>query len=342
MSKLRYTTYFIKEELSKRFGVTLVNEWEGSQVKLKILCKCGEYFYKTWDDINSTNTGICKSCSLKLRLQKKQIKKSNEVREFFSSRGWVLENDYEDLKTILTVTKSEVTKTGKFNLLKYLDIFHDEDKDDIKYKNKKFENAVKFLNNYNIKILSEKDIKMSFDVELKSKCHCGELFTMKLNYFKSKKHKGCTKCSPRKTLTEKEIKKLIEERGFVFHNVTEGKERKVTFSNDLGTILTRKLKDILYENINNKTYMKVKSRGEFYIEEYLNDKGIKFETEKTFPDLKSNKYGSPRFDFYLPDHNTIIEFHGSQHFEPHWDFVKGINVFINLANTMESDKFKCN
>lgn len=55
------------------------------------------------------------------------------------------------------------------------------------------------------------------------------------------------------------------------------------------------------------------SKGELRVKERLELLGISFIQQKTFPDLiyKSNL----RFDFYLPDHNTVIEFHGRQHFE---------------------------
>lgn len=46
---------------------------------------------------------------------------------------------------------------------------------------------------------------------------------------------------------------------------------------------------------------------------------IKFEREKTYPDLKSGFY---RFDFYIPALNTLIEVDGSQHFEYNKKFYK--------------------
>jgi very-short-patch-repair endonuclease len=51
------------------------------------------------------------------------------------------------------------------------------------------------------------------------------------------------------------------------------------------------------------------SRGERNIRLYLTSKSIPFEREKKFDN-------NLRFDFYLPDHNTCIEFDGEQHFYP--------------------------
>ena len=42
---------------------------------------------------------------------------------------------------------------------------------------------------------------------------------------------------------------------------------------------------------------------------YLDERGIKYETQKTFPWM-----GRLRLDFYLPDYNVGIECQGIQHF----------------------------
>ena len=64
------------------------------------------------------------------------------------------------------------------------------------------------------------------------------------------------------------------------------------------------------------------SRGERYIVEYLERNDIEFQREyKIWPQqvLFGRKYF--RADFYLPKRNTIIEFHGEQHYRavPMWD-----------------------
>lgn len=57
------------------------------------------------------------------------------------------------------------------------------------------------------------------------------------------------------------------------------------------------------------------SIGEGRIINILNHAGIRFETEKTFGDLKHGLY---RFDFYLPSYNggpVVAEYNGQQHYE---------------------------
>jgi hypothetical protein len=56
------------------------------------------------------------------------------------------------------------------------------------------------------------------------------------------------------------------------------------------------------------------SKGEKAIENFLISKNIPFETQKTFEKCKDKR--KLRFDFWLPNFNTLIEFDGKQHFKP--------------------------
>ena len=55
------------------------------------------------------------------------------------------------------------------------------------------------------------------------------------------------------------------------------------------------------------------SKGELSVKSYLEENSIKFEQQKTFDGCVYK--GLLKFDFYLPDSNTCIEFQGRQHFE---------------------------
>lgn len=58
-------------------------------------------------------------------------------------------------------------------------------------------------------------------------------------------------------------------------------------------------------------------KGELNISEYLTARGINFVQEKTYSDcLNPKTKRNLRYDFYLPDSNTLIEFNGSQHYAP--------------------------
>lgn len=55
------------------------------------------------------------------------------------------------------------------------------------------------------------------------------------------------------------------------------------------------------------------SKGEEKIITLLKKDSISFEREKTFPDLKKHNHNL-RFDFYIPESNTAIEFNGNEHY----------------------------
>ena len=55
------------------------------------------------------------------------------------------------------------------------------------------------------------------------------------------------------------------------------------------------------------------SHGEKFIRNYLDKNNINYISQKKFKDLKDKTYLS--YDFYLPDHNILIEYQGQQHFE---------------------------
>lgn len=58
-----------------------------------------------------------------------------------------------------------------------------------------------------------------------------------------------------------------------------------------------------------------RSKGEEQISKWLTEHNIYFETQKRFNECK-NKRSLP-FDFYLPNHNLLIEYDGEQHFNPY-------------------------
>ena len=82
------------------------------------------------------------------------------------------------------------------------------------------------------------------------------------------------------------------------------------------------------------------SKGEKTIRNYLLKNNVKFEKEKTFKNCK-NENCLP-FDFYLPEHNLLIEYDGIQHFKP-IDFFGGKKTFDLLKiNDNIKNKFAIN
>jgi hypothetical protein len=76
------------------------------------------------------------------------------------------------------------------------------------------------------------------------------------------------------------------------------------------------------------------SKGESRIKKYLLDNRIVFETEKSFSDFTTAKGYKYRFDFYLPEHNVLIEYDGVQHHTATY-----YNDY-NVDNQLSIDKIK--
>jgi len=81
------------------------------------------------------------------------------------------------------------------------------------------------------------------------------------------------------------------------------------------------------------------SKGELTIKKILDINGINYQTEKTFKDLKSAKGQYLRFDFFLLEQNTIIEYNGKQHYMP-IDYFGGEDQFtLNKINDETKSKY---
>lgn len=81
------------------------------------------------------------------------------------------------------------------------------------------------------------------------------------------------------------------------------------------------------------------SKGEEKIKQILIDNNIIFETQKTFEDcINSDTQRKLRFDFYLPDYNTCIEYDGEQHF--YFQENSGWNTKENFIKQKNRDAIK--
>lgn len=79
------------------------------------------------------------------------------------------------------------------------------------------------------------------------------------------------------------------------------------------------------------------SKGNAKIYSILTELNLNFETEKSFDDCYLSSKNRLRFDFYLPDYNTCIEYDGIQHFVVS-DY--GWNTKERFQKTQKSDNKK--
>ena len=80
-----------------------------------------------------------------------------------------------------------------------------------------------------------------------------------------------------------------------------------------------------------------RSYGEKAVKEFLEELGVEYIREKTFPECKSPKNRPLRFDFFLPHLNVLIEYQGIHHYEP---ANKGYRAKISHRKTVHHDSIK--
>ena len=77
-------------------------------------------------------------------------------------------------------------------------------------------------------------------------------------------------------------------------------------------------------------HMPRKSYGERFLIKLFTDNNMVVISEKTFSDLKNISY--LRYDIFLPEYNTLVEYHGEQHFDK--------NTLYSSESLIENDKKK--
>lgn len=151
--------------------------------------------------------------------------------------------------------------------------------------------------------------------------NCGNIRSIRSDNLN--RNKTCQICHNQQ---QKQIQDNLTGRTFGFLTVT-GKSEKpnywICYCNNCGSI-----KSVFRGNLTQGKSLScgcVKSWGEKQISYWLQYYNIKYEREYTFPDLKTEKGGSPRFDFAILDNlNNIIcliEYDGRQHksYDKNWN-----------------------
>lgn len=132
--------------------------------------------------------------------------------------------------------------------------------------------------------------------------------------------KGCSKCGDlRKNINTKmscneflnKAKKIHNDK-YSYFNDYENLEIKIKISCPKHGIFEQNPKNHIYQK--QGCPICKESKGEKEIRKLLKNKNIKFLPQHKFKECINIK--PLPFDFYLPDHNICIEYHGEQHYEP--------------------------
>jgi len=124
---------------------------------------------------------------------------------------------------------------------------------------------------------------------------------------------GCPKCVGKNRTTEEfnNIANMIHNNKYTYPDEYINATSKIKIICPIHGIF----KQTPSSHINNKQGCPfcIESKGEIIIKQILNDKNIKYESEKRFKNCKYKNLLP--FDFYLPNYNICIEFDGIQHFK---------------------------
>lgn len=85
------------------------------------------------------------------------------------------------------------------------------------------------------------------------------------------------------------------------------------------------------------------SKGELKIKKLFNKKKVNYVFQKTFNECRNQNNRKLKFDFYLPEHNILIEYDGKQHYKP-IEYFGGSNSFkkLNEYDGIKNDFAKSN
>ena len=143
------------------------------------------------------------------------------------------------------------------------------------------------------------------------------------------KHPTCIHCGQNSKRRNTKTLQLVIPEGFELLEEYTGQYNKVLFRHECGFIFKVRPKDLINGHSYCPKCSQKASKGERKIINLLSGNNIEFIKEKVF-DWSDKK----RYDFYLPDYNLLIEYHGRQHYE------EIPNFFLPLREQQAIDSFK--
>lgn len=179
-----------------------------------------------------------------------------------------------------------------------------------------YEEVKEFVENNGYKLHTKKEDYKNNLSDILLECNKGHMYTTQFTHFKRGKRCrfcGYIKVGENNRLNVNKIINLIEEIGYKLLTPIEdykNEKTKLKLQCDKGHIYTTQwcvLRD------GGRCTICRESKGERRIRKYLEENSIYFISQKHFKDLRGDCGAPLRFDFYLPQHNTLIEYQGEFH-----------------------------
>ena len=309
------------ENISKSGCKLLSNEYSNLTEKMNLLCKCGNIFYVGFNAFKWNKKQSCNECSFQSRSDKKIKTHKNSI-----------------LENIKKIHNGKIVLVGQYNggtkdaLFKNLECGHEWvsqptniaqgvgcpecnlktaycHEEIIAIINEKYDNEFKVLSEY-INYHGKLTVKhMVCDTEYETSV--SELFA-KMN---------CPYCLKGSRSLNIDIikRRLYDKYGNEFvlvGNEYKGMIHKYIFKHDCGNLFEAFLETLLYTDRVSCPVCN-QSKGEKRIEKWLLDnhltKDRNYIFQKQFNNLLGLGGGKLSYDFYLPNHNLLIEYQGEFH-----------------------------
>jgi len=315
-------------EIESQSNCKLISkEYIKSSKKIIIECACGEQFETTLDSFKRANKRQCNKCSRSLiseryRLKYDDVKNYIEIES--NSMCKLLSEEYinsgRHLKLLCRCGNIFSKSLSNFKKGQYV-CNKCSKKEQIKtflYPYEDIRNFIEFYSNSDCVLLTEEKDYVNTNNKIKIRCKCGNVFETKFQSFLHKTKRQCNECgdilrADGSRLPYDFVKNFIENiKGYKLLSDTYiNSGTKLEVQCDKGHIY-----EVIWEDIQkgNRCPFCKETRGEKRIEEYLSLNNVQLKIEKIFLDCR---YIQPlRFDFYLPEHNVLIEYQGKQHYFP--------------------------
>lgn len=312
MSKIITQEEFLNKAKANNTKVDVIGNYQGCKNKIDCRCKfCGEIFEMNPYDI-CINKGH-RSCSNKMASKNRVKTQSDFIQEVSQINPDIeITGNYINAYTTITyICKKHNVEcngspthilSGKTGCLKCIA----EKRTKVRKSHEKFVTEIKAINS-NIEILSEYQTSQD---KIAVKClKCGFIWEPVAGSLMS--GCGCPKCVGRHKTTDE------------FVNEIQNYNDKIEIIGeyiDSQHKVKCKCKKCFYEWYAMPNNLKITgcpkcrmSHGERKIFNILTKMNIPFETQKKYDDLIGLKGHKLSYDFYLPDHNILIEYQGQYH-----------------------------
>lgn len=327
-----------------------------SYTKLWFKCpKCSNTFLRASNNVFRSKKIYCNECCAKAATLKRITNSKDRFFQQCHNVGITFVDDFANYRTTTTKLKFQCVKCGSIFTRTNRDVFRKKQiycpKCSIEIgSQKQITNQEKFIQQcYEVGAIFADDFNQykSGKTKLKFQCPiCNNIFIRKCNSVINGKQIHCRICAYKVTglkLT-KDIETVItqlKEKGFQYISGYVNLTTKCTVKCHCGKIFKTYPRYIISGWT--KSCGCLISNGENIISSTLDRYQIAYAQQKTYNGLYGTGNGLLKFDFYLPNHNTCIEYNGEQHYQP-IDFSSRKDKYkqaqIKFSKVKQHDKLK--